>query len=1746
MADFTRSRRLVAMVKVLATALVAVLVVITAAAAAQASISPIVDRGANDVTADALPTTQINGIAWSQAIVGNTVYVGGRFTHARPPGASPGTNETARGNALSYNLSTGMLDTAFAPNLNAQVRAVAASPDGSRVYLGGDFTQANGQSRGRIAAYDTQTGQLIPSFAPPLTGTVRAIVATDDVVYVGGSFQGVGGTPRTHLAAFSATTGQLLSWAPQLDRPVWGLALSEDGQHIFAGGEFEIVNGVRQRGLAQIDSTTGALVPKDYRVSNGGADSAITSVSVDGGSVYGTSYHFGPGGNLEGPFRIDIGSGAVEWVLDCHGDTYSQWVGEQTVYFVGHPHYCGNVSLGFPQYSTWKFQHTMAVTKATTGTNIREVHGYYNWEGTPSPSIVHWFPTMAMGTVSGASQAGWHITGNDQYVTIAGEFPRVNNTPQQGLVRFAVAPIAPENRGAAFLDNSLIPDLRPVAPGTVRVGWMAGYDMDDRSLRYQIYRTPGGLVGELDAESNWWNVPGLSFVDSGLTPGQAYSYQIRVRDGSGNLVFGSSRSVTVPPDVEADAYGLAVLADEPELHWPLNETTGAASIADHAGYSYGVPGSAVTYGVPGITNGQTGIQVNNSDNGRIYARGSHVAPVEYSMEAWFRTSATSGRLMGFGDLQTGSSGHRDRQLYMANGGRVHFGIRSDGTKVIASPNGYNDNQWHHAVATLSGSTARLYVDGVLVGSRQDITNPEVYVGHWRIGGDSQSGWPSAGNANWTGGIDEVAVYPYALTPQQVDAHYVASGRTSNVPAPPSDEYGQAVFELEPDLYWRLSEPSGSTASDSGPMRNHGTYFGSDHTKNVPGALVDVDDSAVSFGGTNSWVASSAQFINPQVFSTEAWFKTTSTSGGKIIGFGNSRTALSNNYDRHTFMQNDGRLVFGAYTGVEQRVTSPQAYNDGEWHHVVSVLSGQGMQLYVDGVLVGTNPNTAAEAYNGYWRVGGDRVWSGASSNYFNGLVDEASVYSTALSAEDVRRHYVVGADEVPNVPPTASFSYVADHLSVVFDGSGSTDDGSVVEYRWDFGDGATGSGPSPSHVYASSGTYEVELEVVDDEGATHAVTQDVVVVANAPPVASFEWSTQFLQVGFDASGSTDEDGSVVEYLWDFGDGSSGSGLTVSHGYAAPGTYAVGLQVTDDDGAVHSTTREVVVTAEPPNQAPQAAFSHEVVHLMVSVDGTPSTDDDGTIVSYAWDFGDGATSSDAVTTYTYAESGTYTVELTVTDEDGATDSTSVDVVVSEPPVNQAPEAVFTLLADDLTVSVDGSDSVDTDGEIVSYAWDFGDGNADEGVTAFHTYAGAGTYTVELTVTDDDGATASSTQSVTVTAPPVNQAPEAVFEWSAVGLTVSLDARGSTDPDGSVVSHEWDFGNGAEGTGMITSHSYDDAGSYEVVLTVTDDDGATDSVTHQIVVESPPPTNEAPTAAFDHEVSNLTVSVDAAESHDPDGTVASYLWDFGDGGTASGVTASHTYTDAGEYTITLTVVDDGGASDQAAAQVTVSSPPGTQTFVTDTFSRDVTGGFGTAELGGQWSATSSPSVFSVSGGRGHITMPNPGSGPNIYLNGVSARDLDARVDVALDKSATGGGTYSILKVRRSGNNDYQINTRVLPTQVQVTLVRTVDGQTTVLNSQVLPIIYQAGDSLRMRLVVEGTGNAGLSGKVWVAGSPEPTGWQVQATDSTPALQVAGGIGLNSYLSGSATNDPVTASWDNLHVGSIAGDGAAAHRE
>ncbi|QLG64315.1 PKD domain-containing protein [Halorarum salinum] len=332
---------------------------------------------------------------------------------------------------------------------------------------------------------------------------------------------------------------------------------------------------------------------------------------------------------------------------------------------------------------------------------------------------------------------------------------------------------------------------------------------------------------------------------------------------------------------------------------------------------------------------------------------------------------------------------------------------------------------------------------------------------------------------------------------------------------------------------------------------------------------------------------------------------------------------------------------------------------------------------------------------------------------------------------------------------------------VTFDASGSTPEDRIVEYRWDLGDGTNATGESVDHAYDEPGNYTVSLTVEDAAGETNSTSTEVTVTeaTNAPPTASLSVppnATVNESVQLDAGGSTDDEG-IVEYRWDFDDDGTVDRGTDSpetrYAFDSVGEATVNLTVVDTANATDSTTATLTVeerTNEPPT-ADLSAPSNGTVGEDVRFDASGSSDDVG-VEEYRWDFDDDGTVdrtiNASVVQHPFDAAGEFTANVTVVDAEGATDSDTATVTVSE---SAALSAVIDASTTEATpgdvISFDGGASTPADG-ITDYRWEFGDGENGTGVTAEHAYEDPGTYTVTLRVNGTDNATATAEMEVTV--------------------------------------------------------------------------------------------------------------------------------------------------------------------------------------------------------------------------------------------------------------------------------------------------------------------------------------------------------------------------------------------------------------
>ncbi len=759
-------------------------------------------------SAVALPTVQTNGIVWAVAVVGDTVYAGGRFSKARPAGvAVGGAGEVDRHNLLAFSLSTGEL-LPFAPDVEGQIFSnpvtpgpyckslgnmqydcdsiyrIKATPDGSKIFVAGDFSTVDGAQRQRIAAFDTATNTLNTTYHPALDGRVKGLAVTADTVYLGGDFSSIAGVARTRLAA-TDLSGTVLPWAPTADLTVWSLSAAPALGRVILGGNFDMINTTAVHGLEAVDATTGANVPWAYRTMT--SSTVVTDIVNDGTAAYVSGYNYtGSAGaaRFEGRMALDLATGQQRWVDGCYGDTQAVNVMNGVVFGVSHSHDCSLMN-SMPQLNPVNYMRLVAET--TT------VGGRYQGSGTslvptgaPIPSQVQFLPDFDGGPSGSYWRNGpWSLDSNAKYLVVGGEFTTVNQGAQQSLVRFAVPPTGPStSKPVGFL--APVPTVQ--GDGSVRVAFNSTYDRDSTDLTYQLLRSDKStpIATKSIPRTAFWNESAQSLVDRTLPAGQSVTYRVRAVDGDGNTTSTvNSASVTGTATAPTLArYAKVITDDDPYEYWRLGESTGSA-LKDVVGAD-DLNATQVTLGAPGAIG-------NDTDTGATFGSNtttpslasiatSRYALDQFSEELWFKTTTTrGGQLMGWSSSATGTSTTSDRKLYLDNTGRVFFGVNPGTRTTINSPATYRDGNWHHVVAGEGPVGLQLFVDGALVASDPTTTVAQfVRSGYWRLGNDSLSGWPSApATGNFAGSLDEVAVYQRALSASTVAAHYAA--RTTQPP-----------------------------------------------------------------------------------------------------------------------------------------------------------------------------------------------------------------------------------------------------------------------------------------------------------------------------------------------------------------------------------------------------------------------------------------------------------------------------------------------------------------------------------------------------------------------------------------------------------------------------------------------------------------------------------------------------------------------------------------------------------------------------------------------------------------------------------------------------------------------------------------------------------------------------------------------------------------------------------------------------
>ncbi len=532
----------------------------------------------------------------------------------------------------------------------------------------------------------------------------------------------------------------------------------------------------------------------------------------------------------------------------------------------------------------------------------------------------------------------------------------------------------------------------------------------------------------------------------------------------------------------------------------------------------------------------------------------------------------------------------------------------------------------------------------------------------------------------------------------------------------------------------------------------------------------------------------------------------------------------------------GALVTAAAISGPTLVISPSSGKAGSWAKATgSMFSEEGDPEFPPETIIRFNGIEVASAYGGGSFTLSFQVPSGIPPGDYPVQAIRGSQTATAT--------FTVITLPVASFAMTPSSGTGPAPLVVQFN---DTSTGSPTSWWWCFGDDSTSTLQNPSHTYRKTGTYKVTLTVTNAAGKS---ARERTITVYQPTLRVFPVSgragTMVTVNG--SSFSYDMKASPLVTLFFNGIeisrdipmtrvGTLGS-FTASFIIpedTPPGSYSVRAENLPDTAVAMFTVT---------NRAPMARIDADPLSgkapLSVHFNGSRSYDEDGAISSYGWNFGDTRSATGATADHTYTQSGEYRVILTVTDNQGYSGTSSVMIRTdNNPPVAEARATPVSGPAP-LTVNFDGTQSHDMDGKVRSFSWDFGDGTNERTTSTSHQYRDPGSYTAELTVTDDLGATGKDEVVITVG----NEPPVAVIGISAksgsVPLMVTFDGSRSFDPDGTALSYSWDFGDGTTGASKTTSHTYEEEGTYDISLVVTDMHGASGRAEETVIAESPFP-------------------------------------------------------------------------------------------------------------------------------------------------------------------------------------------------------------------------------------------------------------------------------------------------------------------
>jgi gliding motility-associated-like protein len=497
-----------------------------------------------------------------------------------------------------------------------------------------------------------------------------------------------------------------------------------------------------------------------------------------------------------------------------------------------------------------------------------------------------------------------------------------------------------------------------------------------------------------------------------------------------------------------------------------------------------------------------------------------------------------------------------------------------------------------------------------------------------------------------------------------------------------------------------------------------------------------------------------------------------------------------------------------------------------------------------------------------------------------------------------------------NSSPAATFTVNAASQCLAGNNFSFTNNSSIssgtLTSLWNFGDGTTATTSNSTYTYATAGTYSVKLVVTSSLGCKDSTTRTVTVFTKPTVDFTINTATQcFNNHSFVFTNTSTIASGTVSYIWRFGDGNTATTTNATYSYLAPGTYVVKLIATSNNGCADSVTRTLTVNPKPSidfaiNNPTQCLSGNQFVF------SNNSTIASGTL-AHRWNFGDGNTANTANATYAYTTAGTYTVTLVSTSALGCRDSLSRSVTVhAKPLVNFTVNSLAQCINTNSFVFT--NTSTITPGTL-SYSWRFGDGNGATTTNATYSYTNAGSYTVKLVATSNNGCADSTTRSVTV-----NPKPTVDFSINNNAQCLNVNQfvfNNNATISSGTLTHVWDFGNGITSPLLSPTYTYPAAGVYTVKLVSVSAEGCRDSSSRSVTVHAMPVGTLTPPAT------NLLCDGGVVLLSALGGNT--YQWYLNGGALAGAINATHSANQPGLYTVN--VISQNGCVSPASGSVTL---------------------------------------------------------------------------------------------------------------------------------------------------------------------------------------------------------------------------------